>query len=92
MRLGFLDTVKEDAVRIRKGRKNLHRGILCVLVVIYLICFIVMFALVTNNFVNLYFGLMLFVALIVLYVGMIIKREIYSVVILLKELEEKAKW
>lgn len=84
----FLDTVVEDVDRIKKGRSNINIGITLLFVgfIIYSIIFLVFYG----------FGykasaifLMLFCVMdLILIFALIIKREIYSIAILIKEKKE----
>ena len=81
----YLDTVVEDTDRIKKGRKNINIGI-----TLLLICFTITSLL---SFCLYYIGFIItgiyFIALAVCYfilmASLIIKREIYSIAIILKE-------
>lgn len=81
----YLDTAKEDIVRIRKGRKNIQRGISFLFLMIFVVLFIIIIGTLVISFLFLLLFTVLFVALIVLLIGLVVKREIYSLMIFLKE-------
>jgi len=81
----FLDTVDADVVRIRKGRCNIQRGISFLFFSIFVVMFLIVIGTLVISVIFLLLFSVLFVALVVLLVGLVLKREIYSMMIFLKE-------
>jgi len=76
----YLDIAKEDPERIKKGRKNVERTATLSLMMFGISLILIG---VTNTII---FGHLSIIFLIMM-IGLIIKREIYSIAIILKEKE-----
>ena len=82
----YLDTVTESVERIKEGRNNINKGITFIFIIwilFFIITFLVFivdidYAIWLSTFVILY---------LILLISLVIKREIYSIAILLKEKE-----
>lgn len=85
MVMEFLDTAEADVVRIRKGRKNIQRGITAMVLLIFVTMFFIIVGTLVISFLFLLLFTILFVGMFVLIVGLIVKREIFSMMIYLKE-------
>ena len=81
---GYLDTVKENAERIRKARNKINNTAIAMLLGF---AFLTLTGLYAHYKIIWGYDIFLFAAVIylILGVGLIIKREIYSVMIFLKE-------
>jgi len=80
----YLDTVTESTDRLKEARNNINKGILFLL-----FAFVISFILgVFSIFFSYSFSLLCYtgaICYLVLMIGLILKREIYSLAILIKE-------
>lgn len=81
----YLDIVIEDVERIKKGRETINKSIPIVLILwIVFSVFSIVFYLLNLKVSAIWIGV-LAISYFILEVGLIIKREIYSIMIFLKE-------
>lgn len=81
----YIDTVIEDSERLKKARKSINYGVDLTLIGFTSFAVISMFFLLINYPVTATFVAVLSISYLILMVGLIIKREIFSVMIYLKE-------
>jgi len=85
----YLDTVVEDVERIKKGRENINKGIMLSLIFLIIIglmaCVLFSLSLKATAIFLLVIGVMYLIVLSTL----VIKREIYGIMIYLKQKENK---
>lgn len=91
MLIKFKDTVKADVADLKVARENLHKGIILLLFAwIMILCLALCFYFIQHKVTALMF-LGCSILYLIIVVALIIKREIYSVMIYLKQ-KEKHEW
>jgi len=89
----YIKTNEADVERLIKARDNINKGVyisVFFFIILYGCTIITAFILKAHNAVL--YALLLAVVFLVMTVGLMIKREIFSMMIYLKGLEEHIKW
>ena len=85
LHFGYLDTAEESINRIKEGRRNLNSGVLVTFGLFLFMVFLTVVTILTGSFFSVFINGIILILTLSLYIGMVIKRELYSIAILMKE-------
>jgi len=85
----FLDTTIEDVERIKKGRANINKTTTFTTVMFVFFLILGVFFYQVNYFFSAIYSMTFAIVLLFLDTALVLKREIFSLAIILKEKEEK---
>jgi len=85
----YLDTVTENIDRVKKGRENINKGLVFIMLgwIVYIVLSLILYL--TQLYFSAIWIAVLGISFLILTVGIVVKREIYSLAILVKNMEER---